>query len=213
MNERTKWLILKAAAAVLLIAAILKAWQLLTLPLQGDTLWTSRPLLIALVEVEFFLSLWLFSGLKPFAAWATTLACFCIFTIATFYRIATGAASCGCFGGMDVSPWVTLMAIDLPLVTGLFFFSRPTRVQHDSQINTEPESRGLISEQSQPTASPLQIPANRPLWWAPVWIAGIIIFLAGSTLYLALNKPVDVNDMEMPALNHTDLPTSETQNE
>ena len=53
---------------VLLTAAASKGHQLATAPLPQPTL-LSRPLLVAVVEVEFLLALWLFAGVLARAAW------------------------------------------------------------------------------------------------------------------------------------------------
>jgi hypothetical protein len=42
----------------------------------------------------------------------------------TLYKAITGAASCGCFGSVQVNPWITLFAIDLPALLALSIFRR-----------------------------------------------------------------------------------------
>ena len=122
----TIW-VLKALGTLLIVAAALKAHQLLTEPVANTDIWSYRPVLILLVECELALGLWLLSGLLPRLAWLTALACFSFFCVVTLYKALTGAASCGCFGSVSVPPWITLLSIDLPAVLALTLF-RPQAV-------------------------------------------------------------------------------------
>ena len=56
-------------AALLLIAAALKGWQLLTEPVANSDIWSYRPFLIFTVAFELALGLWLLSGAFQSAAW------------------------------------------------------------------------------------------------------------------------------------------------
>jgi len=56
-------IVAKLLAALLLIAAALKGWQLLTEPVANSDIWSYRPFLILTVEFELALGLWLLSGL------------------------------------------------------------------------------------------------------------------------------------------------------
>ncbi len=109
----------------LLIAAVLKGWQLLTEPVANNDIWSYRPFLILSVEFELALAIWLLSGLFKKAAWLATLLCFSAFSAITLYKGITGAESCGCFGPVHVNPWITLFAIELPAVIALLIF-RPS---------------------------------------------------------------------------------------
>ena len=115
-------IVLKILGILLLTAAILKGWQLLTEPLANKDIWSYRPLLIFTVEFELALALWLLSGLFKKAAWLATLAVFSVFSLITLYKGLSGADSCGCFGAVKVNPWITLFAIDLPAVIALLIF-------------------------------------------------------------------------------------------
>ncbi len=120
-----KW-ILKLLGLLLLVAAILKGWQLATTPVANDSIWTSRWFLILLTQLEFAWSIWLLSGLFSVLAWKITAVGFAIFTVVTFYNAITGAGSCGCFGNVHINPWITLLAIDIPVLVLLLFF-RPQK--------------------------------------------------------------------------------------
>ena len=47
------------------------------------------------------------SGLLPRATWLITLGCFALFTLVSLNKALSGAASCGCFGTVQVNPWYT----------------------------------------------------------------------------------------------------------
>lgn len=62
-------IVLKLLGILLLTAAILKGWQLLTEPVANNDIWSYRPFLIFTVEFELALGIWLLSGLFKKAAW------------------------------------------------------------------------------------------------------------------------------------------------
>ena len=115
---------------ILLAAAVLKGWQLATEPVANESIFTYRWSLMAQVEVELLLGLWLLSGLYRKQVWWSALAGFAFFSCVTLYKGLSGAASCGCFGKVEVSPWYTLV-LDLAAVAALLLF-RPV-VQVDRQ--------------------------------------------------------------------------------
>lgn len=94
-------------AGILLTAAGFKVHQLVTDPALG-TLYGSRLLQFFLIEYEVLLASWLLSGaIQKYCRWVA-LATFAIFAGYAFYLGVTGAASCGCFGRVQVNPWMTL---------------------------------------------------------------------------------------------------------
>lgn len=115
----TSDIVLKLLGILLLTAAVLKGWQLLTEPVTNDDIWSYRPFLILTVEFEIALGIWLLSSLFEKAAWLAAISCFSLFSAITFYKGITGAESCGCFGSVHVNPWITLFAIDIPAVIAL----------------------------------------------------------------------------------------------
>ena len=120
--KKANSILLKALAVLLLAAAIMKGWQLLTEPMSNKGIWTNRAFLILTVEFEIALGIWLLSGLFKKAAWLAAITCFSLFSFITLYKALTGAESCGCFGSVHVNPWITLLAIDLPAVALLSIF-------------------------------------------------------------------------------------------
>jgi uncharacterized membrane protein YphA (DoxX/SURF4 family) len=115
-----------ALGALLLIAAALKAHELMTGPVPGKGLFAWRPFLIAAVEFEVVLALCLLCGLWPKAVWGVTLLCFAAFSCITLYKLLSGQSSCGCFGRVTVNPRYTLM-LDVACLVVLVLF-RPGNV-------------------------------------------------------------------------------------
>jgi len=196
-------IVAKLLAALLLIAAALKAWQLLTEPVANSDIWSYRPFLILTIEFELALGLWLLSGLFKKAAWLTTLLCFAAFSAITLYKALTGAASCGCFGKIHVNPWLTLLTIDLPAVLALLIF------HPQLSLNLHrPSIKHLLREFITP------IPAKHHLAAAA---SLCLIILVGATAILALNTPAAVTSSyevlepetwvgrKLPILDHIDI--------
>ena len=61
-------IVLKVLGLLLLAATVLKGLELLSVPVAGKDLWSSRPFLILTVEFELALAIWLLSGLLKNAA-------------------------------------------------------------------------------------------------------------------------------------------------
>ena len=81
-------------AGVLLAAAALKGYQIATEPTVGHGLLGSRSLLIAQVELELLLGLWLLSGSFRRASWLTASFMFVIFVGVSLYKGVAGEPSC-----------------------------------------------------------------------------------------------------------------------
>jgi hypothetical protein len=78
-------------------------------------------LLIA-IPLEFGLGVWLCCGIFRKAGWILGVLTFAFFTILTLYKAVKGQTSCGCFGTVEVDPWITLFAIDIPIFLLLIIF-------------------------------------------------------------------------------------------
>jgi len=115
---RAARLVRVALGLFLLVAAGLKAHSLATDPLSQDAFFASPRLLIAVIEVEIVLGLWLLSGWFVRAAWVMALGFFGLLAGASLYLALAGQRSCGCFGQVTVSPWVTF-GLDVGAVVAL----------------------------------------------------------------------------------------------
>jgi uncharacterized membrane protein YphA (DoxX/SURF4 family) len=114
MNRR--WLMVRfIVAVILLIAATLKFYQLLTTLSSNEGLLHARWFNIFIVEFELFLGIWLVFGLLPKLTWLVTIGLFSIFSIVSFYKAISGEVSCGCFGNVTVNPWITTI-LDITIV-------------------------------------------------------------------------------------------------
>lgn len=126
--EKANNILLKILGLLLIIAAVMKGWQLLTEPVANKDIWTNRAFLIFTVEFELALGIWLLSGIFRKLSWLSATACFTVFTILTLYKAVNGDDSCGCFGAVKVNPWLTLFAVDLPALIALLIF-RPVSLR------------------------------------------------------------------------------------
>jgi len=107
---------------VLIFASVLKIHQLLTEPIISQGFWESWEFFVIQIPLELGLGIWLVCGLFRKAAWLIAVVAFVIFILAMLQKGLIGAASCGCFGRVQVNPWITLLAIDLPLLIALLIF-------------------------------------------------------------------------------------------
>jgi hypothetical protein len=114
-----------AVALVLLVAAMLKAYQLATTPTLGENLLHARWFNIFVVEFELFFGIWLIFGMLPKLTWLVTTGLFVAFFWGSFYKAAIlHEMSCGCFGMVQINPWIT-MFFDLSVI-GILVLFRPT---------------------------------------------------------------------------------------
>lgn len=124
-------LIALAVGLVLLAAAALKGHQLATAPRVPSTVLTSQCLMLAVVALELLLGLWMVSGSWARQARSVALVCFTAFLAMSLYRASVGESSCGCFGKVPVSPWVSA-GIDLLAVMALALWRPGVRRQDQS---------------------------------------------------------------------------------
>jgi len=127
-----------ALGLLLLTAAGLKTHQLATEPVMATGVLESRWFLIAIVEFELLFGIWLLSGLYPRSTWVLAVVCFVTFSCYSLWKATSGAASCGCFGKVEVNPWHTFI-FDVAAV-GVLLLWRPRdlrrmRATHPSEGN------------------------------------------------------------------------------
>jgi hypothetical protein len=118
-------------AAILLLAAGLKAYQLATAPLppvvQGSLftplleLLNDRYFQMMVVVGEILFALVLIADLWWSWTWLLSLLGFSAFTLVSLMKGLSGESSCGCFGTVTVNPWIT-MCFDLVIVALLAVF-------------------------------------------------------------------------------------------
>lgn len=118
-------LIPNLVGAFLLIASALKGYDLATVPTTETNLYTSHWFLIAVVEAEFALGLWLISGLLSlFVRW-TALGAFVVFFFISVSKALAGETNCGCFGPVPANPRYTA-GLDFGVVLSLYLW-HPTQ--------------------------------------------------------------------------------------
>jgi hypothetical protein len=118
-------------AGILLLAAGLKAYQLATAPLPPvvqDSVFTpllelfnDRYFQMAVVVGEILFALVLIAGIALQYTWLLSILGFSVFTLVSLMKGLSGETSCGCFGTIEVNPWIT-MVFDLVIVACLAVF-------------------------------------------------------------------------------------------
>lgn len=126
-----------AAGLLLMVAAALKAHQLATQPVD-DRIWQSLQLI-----GEWVLGVWLVSGVFRRVAWVVGIIVFAVFAAVSLDKGLADANSCGCFGLVQVNPWVTF-SVDVVVVLLLAGF-RPRKA--------EPEGGGTPARWARPAAA------------------------------------------------------------
>lgn len=126
MEHKTQLLlnrmVMAVASAVLLFAAVTKYWMVMTEPVLPVRFWESREFYIIHIFLITGLAIWLVCGLFRKAAWLLAITAFTVFIFDTLYKAIVGEVSCGCFGRVQVNPWLTLFAINVPVLILLLAF-------------------------------------------------------------------------------------------
>ena len=118
-------IVMTLAGGLLVVAAILKVHEGFNVYIpswQEKGVWESWEFFLVQIPVEFALGVWMVSGLFRKAAWVGGVVAYAIFIGVTLYKGFSGAESCGCFGQVQVNPWITLFAIDIPFFVLLAVF-------------------------------------------------------------------------------------------
>ena len=105
-------------SASLLVAGLLKASEFATGVDAARDAVTPRYALVALVEFELFAGLWLLFGIYPSITRRFAILGFGALACVSLDKVISGSPSCGCFGRVTVSPWLTL-AYDVLAVAAL----------------------------------------------------------------------------------------------
>ncbi|MGL4943635.1 MAG: MauE/DoxX family redox-associated membrane protein [Thermoguttaceae bacterium] len=194
-------------AAVLFVAALLKAHQLATTPSLGDGLLHNRWLNILVVEFEILFATWLVTGILPRIAWFVSTCCFTTFAIVSLAKGFAGETSCGCFGAQEVNPWLTF-TLDAAIVGGLVLL-RPTKakLQVYKSGGTASGSSWLMQTASMTTAIAFFAVVQILLFFGP--FIGFDGFLSTHDVEFTIDRsviPSDGNTVLILATNNTDKP-------
>ncbi len=117
--------VMTLAGGLLIAAAVLKVHEVLTVYFPSwreHGVWESWEFFLVQIPVEFALGVWMVSGLFRKAAWLAGTIAYFGFIGVTLYKALIGAESCGCFGRVEVDPWITLFAVDVPFALLLVIF-------------------------------------------------------------------------------------------
>lgn len=126
-----------ALGVLLLVAALLKGYQLVIEPVAGDEPVAGRWILLLIVQAEFFLSLCLLANVLRFWTHRVTIAVFFTMALVTATKGLAGESSCPCFGAVLVSPWAAF-AIDCTALVALLVFRPRTESNHAKSSISEP---------------------------------------------------------------------------
>ncbi len=131
---------------LLVAAACLKTVQLVTEPAAALVQPLGRYFLSVQIGVEIALGLLVLSGLYWRVLRWFVLTLFTVFAGYSLYLGLSGAASCGCFGFIQVTPWWTF-GLDMAVVTGLLL----SAVSNHREIEAE---HNYLARSLVPAASP-----------------------------------------------------------
>ncbi|MCS7017126.1 MAG: hypothetical protein NZM42_13555 [Gemmatales bacterium] len=106
---------------VLLVAALMKGYEVANQDFTGATLVGSRPFLILLVLFELALGQWVLGGLYPRETSWLILVTFIAFFQAALYFALSKEPSCHCLGLFGVPPWLAV-AFDIFAIAAIMFW-------------------------------------------------------------------------------------------
>ena len=118
----TNRIVMYLAAVILLFAATTKYIMVMSVPVLSAGFFQSREFIIINIFLTTGLGIWLLCGLFIKAAHLLAILAYSVFALDNLYKILIGSASCGCFGRVEVNPWLTLLAINIPMLILLVSF-------------------------------------------------------------------------------------------
>lgn len=92
--------------ALLLFAAMMKSWQLLTAQFGGVGIFFEPRFILFTVIFEITFAAWLASGILLQQAWVATVGLFTLFSLISCSKALSGAVTCGCLGVLKINPRV-----------------------------------------------------------------------------------------------------------
>jgi hypothetical protein len=131
LRQSASALVEALGAIVLLSAAALKAVQTSTVPLSAQHIrWLAWGQL-GLIEFEIVWGIWILGGIVPYWTRTISASIFAAFCAVSAARGVAGHVSCGCFGSLEVNPWLTAL-LDAFLAKSFWL----TRGERDSVCQT-----------------------------------------------------------------------------
>jgi hypothetical protein len=147
-RHSNRWLACRIlVGCFLLVAAGLKAYGLTVEPFARYGWFIGPRTRTAALIWEFVLAAWLLSGQWRSAAWSFSVLTFLAFASVSGYLGWIGRASCGCFGTLQVSPWLVASLDGVFLV--LLLVCRPP-----AEASTRRRAGGRFVRTRQPEWSP-----------------------------------------------------------
>ena len=128
LSEQQKRWIRYVVGTLLIVAAILKAHELATLPMPEVDFWSSKATIHTLVIFELLLGISLISHINLAYTWTCVVFAFSVFLIVTFLKAIGGLESCGCFGRLKVDPWTTFV-VDAAVLL-MLVLARPSPLRY-----------------------------------------------------------------------------------
>ena len=116
-------------AFLILYSAVMKGWELSTVPVLGNGLLYSRWFNALVVIGELGFGLCLLTKFLPRLKWLAMISLFTIFTFVSAYEWFSGASRCTCFGSASIPPLWTF-GIDVAIVVCLAFIQPPVSENH-----------------------------------------------------------------------------------
>lgn len=107
-----------------MVAAALKGYRFGTDPFARDPILPSRLLSVGAVLIEFGIAVWLILGIWPARARVVAILLFSLFLCLSLRSTLLDARSCGCFGAIDVRPWLSTV-LNLVLIVLLCWLGSP----------------------------------------------------------------------------------------
>jgi len=125
-----------AVACLLLVAAGLKAYQSFGgKVLVANSIFEHRWFILGQTTGEVGLALWLVTGWHARVVRRLVAGLFFVFVEYSLYRVAQGKASCGCFGAISVTPWLTFL-LDSVVVTSALWVKEVSTVKWPRKWST-----------------------------------------------------------------------------
>ena len=131
---------------VLVLAGCLKAYQLASEPFNPTWLIQTEVTALMLVAFEWTIGLWVVVGVRSRVGRCLVAALFAMLFLVSLSHAITGARSCGCFGSLKVSPWVTA-TFDVASAAVFVFASgaTPLPIRHDFKAIVGPLFASIVA--------------------------------------------------------------------